>query len=286
MSNNNLMLNYHDACIYESDFKLLLNNEWLNDACINYGMTRLSTCFQTKFTNDHGRDPPFVMKFLDPSVISYLMFQLSPNDSDDMGEFCGLCSSWGLAGASAANPTTICLLIPINDHYSQQDQQEFSCNQPYGPSGNHWSLMMVVKTQNRVHYFHFDSSPGYNHSAAVAVSRRITYIILECGCTRSVRCDEAIFECRVPRQINGYDCGIHVLSTAEVLLEEFTSKSFTQDLFFDPIRLNEYCACQVLTFMRGYPSLCQMGIEKRQHLADSIRLEISKLTSQLNSKLT
>lgn len=284
---NNLILNYHDACIYESDVALLLNNEWLNDACINYGMTRLSTRFKAKFMNkNQGFDPqPFSMKFLDPSVISYFMFQLSLDDSDDIEEFCGLCSCWGLDSSTTTNPTI--LLLPINDHHSTRQQLgQDVCNNLGGAKGNHWSLMMVVKTTNNVHFFHFDSSPGYNHLAAEAISKRITSIISlksKCG---GVSCSnaETILECKVPRQMNGYDCGIHVLITAEILLEEFTNKTFSQDLFYDPIKLNDYCASKVLIFMRTYPNLCQMGIEKRKNLTDSIRLEAAKLACHCYAK--
>mmetsp|Transcript_14761 Transcript_14761/g.27765 ORF Transcript_14761/g.27765 Transcript_14761/m.27765 type:complete len:266 (+) Transcript_14761:4137-4934(+) len=261
---NNLILNYHDACIYESDLNLLLKNEWLNDACINYGMTRLSTCLEDKCTNGHGHDSPLIMKFLDPSVISYFMFQLTPHDPDDIEEFSGLCLSWGFAEASETSIPTI-LLLPINDHHSQQGvSYKSGCY-----NGYHWSLMMVVKIQNRVYYLHFDSSPGYNCLAAEAVSRRITYMILQNGCG-SMQLDQPILECKVPKQMNGYDCGIHVLITAEILLEEFTSKTFSHSLFHDPTRLNEYCGSHVSAFMSRQHSLCQMGKAKRQNFYSSI----------------
>ena len=42
MSNNHHLLNYHDAVIYPSDLVLLDSpTAWLNDACINFQMTRL-----------------------------------------------------------------------------------------------------------------------------------------------------------------------------------------------------------------------------------------------------
>ena len=59
-SNNQHLLNYHDALIYPSDIALLDSpTEWLNDACINYHMTRLQhTQDERRKTADEGEVEP------------------------------------------------------------------------------------------------------------------------------------------------------------------------------------------------------------------------------------
>lgn len=76
MSANDLLLNYHDAVIYRSDLALLdSQTDWLNDACINFQMTRLrqaATTTQEKVTDPNrqgkGTDVVEILEdlFLDP----------------------------------------------------------------------------------------------------------------------------------------------------------------------------------------------------------------------------
>ena len=58
-----LLLNYHDALIYESDLSILDSpTAWLNDACINFQFTRLQHRQQGDGASD-GRETDL---FLDP----------------------------------------------------------------------------------------------------------------------------------------------------------------------------------------------------------------------------
>ena len=73
MSKNDLILNYHDAVIYQSDLAILKSpTAWLNDACIHF--------FLTKLQREDGIDPKDT--FLDPSVLSFFMNQCS--DEEDI----------------------------------------------------------------------------------------------------------------------------------------------------------------------------------------------------------
>ena len=219
MSNNNsLILNYHDACIYNSDIRLLESRtEWLNDSCINYQMRRLeqirkeeeqkrkkhdSTTHQmennTGENNQLKRIGISHVEFIDPSIVSFFMHQLSIDDEDDRDEMVSLCQSWGLGTNKITKITSSIrggigegeasmILIPINDNNSVSS---LFFQTPGG--GNHWSLLVVISldmmdtsssvnsTDEFVHspeeqlmFFHFDSMNGSNNSTAVSVARKI-----------------------------------------------------------------------------------------------------------------
>ncbi len=106
------------------------------------------------------------VEFLDPSVVSFFMHQLSIGDEDDYDEIISLCRNWGLyydsggengvgnanlkvdknASASSSPMPMKMLLVPINDNNSAALH---SFQTPGG--GNHWSLLVaVVVPQNPV----------------------------------------------------------------------------------------------------------------------------------------
>jgi len=189
-SNDKLIINYHDACIYESDLRLLESHtEWLNDSCINYQMRRLerraaqvqerqnrkqpsgtctSTCTST--CTDTGTDTGTDIgtykgientslrytisgvEYLDPSVVSFFMHQLSIGDEDDREEMLSLCQTWGLDPCKEASSSSLSspsspvssipmkmVLFPINDNNSAS---LYSFQTPGG--GNHWSLLALL----------------------------------------------------------------------------------------------------------------------------------------------
>ena len=189
-----LLLNYNDACVYSSDLSLLENSSsWLNDACINFQMTRL----QKKEENDKSSKN---MLFLDPSVISYLMHQCQDDDEIiDLGNNLQLCKKNAL-------------FIPINDNNGESFQSTMRGN------GSHWSLLLVIlsNSDNKVYHLHFDSSKRYNCSSARIVSKKISYLLMLCGYEGDTEVVNVI-ECKTPQQRNGYDCGIYALALTEIL---------------------------------------------------------------------
>ena len=237
--NDSLLLNYNDACIYQSDLQLVQSKtQWLNDACIHYHMKRLasrdymyhcskssrgshnntidatsSSSFrsaplslsdgaststtlkrkinETNSTNDdddnnnnNNNAKPLLndsiitnIEYLDPSIVSFFMHQLSINDQNDHDELLQLCHDWNLHrtttvdddddndddnnnnyntigdygtigrdnNSSSSYQTTFdsnqlnLVLVPINDNHSGTYT---SFQTPGG--GNHWSLLVVV----------------------------------------------------------------------------------------------------------------------------------------------
>ena len=204
------VVNYHDACIYGRDLSLLESpTAWLNDACINFYTTVLQRQQLEKF-------PETNTLFMDPSVISFLMHQC--HDEDELREFSsGACKNFHGAKSSEG----LRLVVPISDHFlASQDAWAVPS------AGMHWSLLILSylskpSTSSNDPYeimtlaFHLDSSGG-NFYAAEAVAKMIHKTF--CLSTPLAPEPLTLLECRVPRQQTGYDCGIHVLASAESIL--------------------------------------------------------------------
>lgn len=207
MANNNvLVINYHDACIYTNDLSLLQSRTaWLNDACINYQMTRLQqeSCSGTTST---ANSPEINIQLIDPSVVSYLMHSLDDQDEDDTSEFKGICRNLDLESQLEGGISI--LLVPINDNNGDGHMR---CG-----GGNHWSLLVVVVLDRECVFYHFDSSAGFNSGASTIVAAKIRRTIeIGFGALTTFR---KVSQCKTPQQNNGYDCGIHTIMAAEAIL--------------------------------------------------------------------
>lgn len=74
--------------------------------------------------------------------------------------------------------------------------------------GSHWSLLAYSAAGNTFH--HYDSMAGSNRQAAGAV-----YQAAVAAAPPGAR----FVEERAPQQVNGYDCGVHVLAVAQLLCQ-------------------------------------------------------------------
>mmetsp|Transcript_5303 Transcript_5303/g.8123 ORF Transcript_5303/g.8123 Transcript_5303/m.8123 type:complete len:319 (-) Transcript_5303:65-1021(-) len=297
---NALIVNYHDACIYQSDLNLLQGNQWLNDACINFGMTHLSVrcneetnkkknnaCddMDEQDTSDSQHQQHVKMEFLDPSVVSFFMHQISLGDEEDIDELRNLYSIWGLSAekkkqAAATEQTSgenaVALFVPVNDN----NGSGFGVAASNCFDGNHWSfLLAVISTANgSQRFFHFDSSAGYNHLTAIKVSNRIRDIVImgsiehtsnvDIGADTDANADADVIECRSPQQNNGYDCGLHALVTAEAISEY--SKAVEFMIGNNTIALKTSMEEAVEHFVAKFASDSDIGRKKRRQLAESI----------------
>uniref|UniRef100_A0A7S4NIS5 Ubiquitin-like protease family profile domain-containing protein n=1 Tax=Odontella aurita TaxID=265563 RepID=A0A7S4NIS5_9STRA len=205
MSDSNLLVNYHDACVYESDLRLLESpTAWLNDACILFRLNWISQIRGRTRTSVADRSDNVL--FLDPSVISFMMHQC---DDDDLAD---LAQGWKLHQRKV-------VFVPVNDNHAASAH---AFQIPGG--GNHWSMMVVLigmknnsssdMNEVKVKYLHFDSSVGCNERAARLVARRIQRAI---NLGSHAGEEAVVIECRTPQQNNGYDCGIFALGAAEAL---------------------------------------------------------------------
>jgi sentrin-specific protease 8 len=175
-ADDEMVVNYHDACLYGRDLKLLDSpTAWLNDSCIHYQFMRLQQDFPQHL-------------FIDPSVLSFLMHQC--DEEDDLRDFRHSHGNFARYNR---------IFLPINDDLASDQWQ-------IPGQGTHWSLILICDAS----YFHFDSVKKNNDFAAAAVAQQWHKMIGD-----SV--EPKIVSCQAPQQVNGYDCGLHVLATAEFL---------------------------------------------------------------------
>jgi sentrin-specific protease 8 len=178
---NGLFLNYNDAVLYGSDMALLDSpTAWLNDACIHFYQTVLAE--QQEHQNSS-------VTFMDPSVVTFLIHQC---DEEDLQDFSG-----------SLDRESEMYVISINDGHVSSST---AWRRP--GAGSHWSLLVIL--QGPV-YLHFDSVNGGNAPAAQAVTRVFSNVL---GHKRDI----LVTEVNTPQQRNGFDCGLHALGAAEVLV--------------------------------------------------------------------
>ncbi|CAB9504797.1 Sentrin-specific protease 8 [Seminavis robusta] len=205
---NPLLLNYHDAVLYQSDLNILESPRvWLNDACMNFVLTRLGKEFASR------------CRFVDPSVLSFFMHQWDEEEDGDE-DVLGL-------KRPQDDGSTLFLFLPINDNYVSQNWTN-----PGG--GTHWSLLLLAmeKKKDGSQFWHFDSSAGSNQRAALAVAQKIQRVM-------NHHPKHPMEECTAPQQQNGYDCGLHTLATARALAMAFSSgeeNKFRKDTLEDIVR--------------------------------------------------
>ena len=206
---DNFIVNYNDACLYQSDINILRSKDsWINDGIIHYHMTRLY--------HQHILDPAtiYTFDFVDPTVVSYFLHQLSPNDSDDRYELQLLGRKWINASKERAYHF---IFVPINSNFSKSRHEAFTTGH-----GLHWSLLLVMIHKGKLEFYHFDSSYSFNVEAAQIAASRMKFIL---SLVMNTKDDEIldkeirITECKCIQQCNGYDCGIHTLMNVESIME-------------------------------------------------------------------
>jgi Ulp1 protease family, C-terminal catalytic domain len=211
-ADDQLIINYKDVCIYGRDYQLLLSpTAWINDTILHYQFVRL----QEQYSPSHS------IVLLDPVVLSCLMHQC-----DDIDEFIDFSK-----GCHIALERTLRILLPVNDSMVATSSNWYIPSSTAG-MGTHWSLLVLDITDNcatNLIGYHFDSIPlSGNYTAAQHVASKMESLfrILKLPYNRDFVAfdptrpivEPKIKECLVPKQQNGYDCGIHVLIHTEIIL--------------------------------------------------------------------
>lgn len=265
MNHNPQILNYHDAVLYQSDLNILLHpQEWLNDACIHFALTRLDQQLQQQEPNIKTTDSAgdasckCKCKFLDPSVLSFFMHQWDEEEDGDE-DVLGLKLHVNNTNNNTNTRTTtekVLFFLPINDNYTSHQWKT-----PGG--GTHWSLLLLIASYNNnnnntlpqesavpcsTSFWHFDSSTGSgNQRAAKAVADKLQRVLRQWRWQQATpsttaakqhkdeenRADDngdVVQECAMPQQQNGYDCGLHTLATAKALAKAFVVGSATHSI--------------------------------------------------------
>ena len=233
---NKLILNYlGDAVIYSSDLALLdCPTAWLNSDLIHFHFLRLqnephlvvgsdSKSSKDDATEGGGQQPTIDCLFLDPTVISFIMYQLDESDEDEVSN---LTSAWKLNDDAKQQHEIKRIFLPINDEH-KSSHMSYTPGQHAG--GSHWSLLVIDiiastsknETKPQILYYSFDSHRGYNISAANAVANKMNSIFRQHYSslqTDQMTKEANVIECQALQQNNGYDCGLYTLFFAEALL--------------------------------------------------------------------
>ncbi|KAG7337469.1 Ulp1 protease family protein [Nitzschia inconspicua] len=193
-----MLLNYNDAVIYMRDLRLVVENDWLNDSIIHFYLELL------KQESTEGHD-----YFMDPSVVSFFMQHC--NDHEDIEDFV----------ASAPLPKDNGrIFIAVNDKMSAAVESgaiwmQHTSRGCATAQGTHWSLLLMTigtsasADEIAVAAYHFDSHGECNLKVAVEIATKIAKYMYK----RNAK----VLSCETPQQVNGYDCGIHVLMAARAL---------------------------------------------------------------------
>lgn len=93
-----------------------------------------------------------------------------------------------------------CIVIPVNNSEDRVKTE----------TGSHWSLLLYTKCDNK--FFHYDSLDGVNNtSAKVIVGRLSNYL--------QIKTPAKLHKLDGPIQTNGFDCGLHVILAAELIIQ-------------------------------------------------------------------
>ena len=208
-----LIVDFNDALVHASDLALLDSDvAWLNDSCINFQMTRLqhrASAKKKRPRDNYHRPSGEDDLFLDPSVVSFLMHQLPPDDEDYDDEIANLNRGWNLPRSQSKDRRRV--FVPISDQFGAS-RSAFA--RPGG--GNHWSMLLWEISPEGVSFGHFDSSSGMNREAAVAVARKVVDVLRVSNSDHD-GCRVRVVEFKTPQQGNGHDCGVFALGVAEIL---------------------------------------------------------------------
>ncbi|GMI62880.1 hypothetical protein ScalyP_jg7940 [Parmales sp. scaly parma] len=194
-------ITFFDINVSQADLALLSGSNWLNGTIIAFQFARL----QQKSPPQHNNI------LIDPSVLSFIFFQLDVNDPDERKDFTG-------PNGVLANKENATLFLPINS-----EMRAGNCLRVNG--GAHWSLAKLSIASGKLLFVdHYDSHAGSgNELALVDVCNKICKIL---GCETVPK----IAKISVPQQQNGYDCGVFTLMFAEKLVNGGSHLECTQEV--------------------------------------------------------
>ena len=176
-----IVLSYHNSLLRQSDFKLLLTREWINDNLIEFWLEYL---YNELFKNYQDK-----LLCIGPSMSHLIKLT---NDHQDVQAF--------------LQPLEIdckeLVLIPINDNsYSES------------AGGSHWSLLVLYVASRK--FEHYDSSINSNNVYhAKKIASKLNKLL-----HGNINLDLVIMTCN--QQEDSYNCGIHVICNAKAVCTKY-----------------------------------------------------------------
>ncbi len=183
-----VLLSFREAYLYAEDVQLLNDGMWINEACINF----IWRCLEVEYENTGiSLDIRSVVFFMDPTVVSYLRFQIEPEEySDFINSNLIFEKQW--------------IFIPVNNAQHLLE------------SGSHWSLLVYDIRRNVA--VHIDSMKKNNLSAAQSVVSALSKVLVG-KISTSIRLINVPHE-YCPQQKDGYNCGIYMILAADIIARQ------------------------------------------------------------------
>jgi sentrin-specific protease 8 len=148
---------------------------------------------------------------MDPSVASFWMHQCT--DQDDIDDFVSS------VPFTKPNHQVGCVFIAINDNMATSS--EWTIPQGSQGGGNHWSLLVINNVNNGAggvpSYLHFDSvRHSGNLNVAKEFAEKFHRYFYPDPTSNDSSSSVQVIPAKTPQQVNGYDCGVHVIGAAKV----------------------------------------------------------------------
>lgn len=118
----------------------------------------------------------------------------------------------------------ILVIFPIND-----------CGEDNAAGGSHWTLLFYLRSTNA--FTHYDSQGHSNANDAKKVMGKTVPFL-------NTRSQPSFEEALTPQQVDGFNCGIHVICNAEYLCR--------RHLLGENLRIHEYCSPQMIAGKRRW----------------------------------
>lgn len=191
-----IVLSRGDTCLRAGDVALLSDSRWLNDQLISFFFATLTEHFSDPsvlLVDGSVRAPVECVRAAAPltACAAQVSFFLANCENEDAAVVTGplLCGQRSL------------ILLAVNDNPSVTT----------AGGGSHWTLLAYRRDAGFTHY---DSLPGSGNARAAAQVAKTLAFALRLPAERA-----RVQTAPAPKQANGFDCGPHVLLTAQLLCE-------------------------------------------------------------------
>ena len=193
---DNVVLNYGDSLLRESDVALLQSGQWLNDKIISF----MFEYYQTElYASDHANND---ILFLDADVVQ--LVKLMPKEEVEF-----ILSTLNL-GAKRF------IFLPVND------------NQSVKSGGSHWSLLVWDKSLNCFEHYDSIKNSGLEYIAKDVCNRISQNLAVENYNFINIQ--------NTPLQQNQYDCGMYVIKLAKIVCDhKLQNSSASKPLVFSSV---------------------------------------------------
>lgn len=190
MDKDAIALSFHDSLLRDSDLSIIRNNEWINDSIITFWFEYLE---RVKYKDLRSR-----VSFIGTEV-AQLIKSADSYYSSTKSVVSSILDSMSL-------PDKELILIPLNDHSSRS----------MTAGGSHWTLIAITRTPERPQTFRFSHIDSMDSDQNQYAAHQIYHVL----CEVLTFSPQTVNRSQCTRQLNSYDCGIHVMANADAVCRQ------------------------------------------------------------------